>query len=312
MAPPQLAADVPVPDVRQPVLPRLLEPLREDPGPTRPRRLESAGGQGLGPDEPLDLESRLDHVVGTLAAAEDHLVGAFPLEVATGREVRQDARPGLEAIEAGVGGAPVIDRPVVCHHVDRGKAVTAPRLEVRRVVGRCHLHGARPERTIDRLVGHDRDIPIDERDADAPPDQRGIAIVGGMDGDAGVAEDRLRTGRRDGDPGCGIGQAGGLVDEVVADRPERPGRRRGDHLEVGDARPAAGAPVDQGLGPVGEAGPPEGREGMANGLRAPVVHREAEAAPVGGGPHAALLTEHHVPRGVGERPHALQVAVASE
>ena len=38
VAPPQLAADVPVADLGQPVLPGLLEALRQDPGPPGPGR----------------------------------------------------------------------------------------------------------------------------------------------------------------------------------------------------------------------------------------------------------------------------------
>ena len=86
VAPPQLAADVPVVDVRQPVLPDLLEALRQDPGRARPRVAASAASaSGLTCDEPLGLEPWLHDVVGALAAPDDHLVARFvDLEVAAG------------------------------------------------------------------------------------------------------------------------------------------------------------------------------------------------------------------------------------
>ena len=89
------------------------------------------------------------------------------------------------------------------------------------VVGRCDLDRTGAEVTVHDRVGDDGHVPLDERDADAAPDERAIAIVVRVDGDRRVAEDRLRPRRRNGDRRSGIGLAGGLVDEVVADGPER-------------------------------------------------------------------------------------------
>ena len=75
MAPPQLAADVPVADLRHPVLPDRVEALGHDPGLAAAGRLEGSRGERPGPDEPLRLEARLDDVVTALAAADQHLVG---------------------------------------------------------------------------------------------------------------------------------------------------------------------------------------------------------------------------------------------
>ena len=74
MAPPQLPRNVPVADVREPVLPGLLEPIGEDTRPAGACGVEGPLGERRRPDEPLGLEPRLDDVVGPLAAADDHLV----------------------------------------------------------------------------------------------------------------------------------------------------------------------------------------------------------------------------------------------
>ena len=63
------------------------------------------------------------------------------------------------------------------------------------VVGRGDLHRPSPEVALDHLVGDDRDVALDERDPDAPSDDRLVARVVGVDRDGDVAEDRLRAGR---------------------------------------------------------------------------------------------------------------------
>ena len=312
VAPPQLAAHVPVADRGQPVLPGLLEPLRQDPRPAGPRGVEGARRQRAGPDEPLGLEARLDDVRAALAAADDHLVGGAAHEVAHGLEVRDDPAPRLEPVEPVVGGPGPGDRRVVGEDRDRRQAVAQAGRVVVVVVGRGDLDRARPEARVDDLVGDDRHVAVDERDAHPAPDERRVARVVGVDGHRGVAQDRLGPGRRDRDRRARIGRPGRLVDEVVADRPDRARLGRRDDLEVADAGQAARAPVDQRLGPVGEAVAVEPLERDPDGLRRALVHRVAQAAPVEGAADAALLAEHHGLRRIGERPHPLEVALAAE
>ena len=135
-----------------------------------------------------------------------------------------------------------------------------------------------------------------------------------MDGDGGVAEDRLGPGGRDGDRPVrvGIGLAGRLVDEVVADEPQRPGLGRRDDLEVAHAGPAARAPVDERLGPIGQAVAIQPLERDADGLGRALVHRVAQPTPVGRRADPPLLAEHHRPRRLRERDHPLEIALAAE
>ncbi len=99
---------------------------------------------------------------------------------------------------------------------------------------------------------------------------------------------------------------------MVADRPQRAGLRRRNHLEVAHARATARAPVDEGLRPIREAVAVQPLEGRPNGLRRTLVHRVPQPAPIGGRADAALLPEHHRAGRVGERAHPLEIPVASE
>ena len=83
---------VPVADVRQPVLPDLLESLGHDARSAVAGRRERRLGERLRADEPLGLEARLDDVVRALAAPDQHLVRSRADEIAPGLEVRDDPR----------------------------------------------------------------------------------------------------------------------------------------------------------------------------------------------------------------------------
>ena len=180
------------------------------------------------------------------------------------------------------------------------------------VVGGGDLHRAGAERRVDDGVRDDRDVALDERDAHAPPDQRGVAWIFGMHRDRRVAEDRLGPRGRDGDRRLGIRIAGALVDEVVPHAPQRARLRGRDDLEVADARPAARAPVDQGLGPVREVVPVQPLEGEPDRLRADRVHRVAQASPVAAAAEATLLHEDDL-AGLGDEGlHPLEVPLAAE
>ena len=205
MTPPQLPRDVPVPDVGQPVLPGLLEALGQDPRPSRPGRLERARRERPCPDEPLRLEPRLDDIAAPLAAPDDHLVGRFGGKVASCGEVGDDRVARGVAIHPVVAGAGVRDRPVVGEDRRRGEAVAQAGLMVVVVVGRRDLDGTGPEASLHDVVGDDRHVTIDERDARRAADQRRVARIVGMDRDRCVAEDRLGPGGGDRDRRVGSG-----------------------------------------------------------------------------------------------------------
>ena len=312
VSPPQLAGDVPVPDVGHPVFPRLLEPRRQDRRLARAGRLERGVGERLRADEPLGLEPRLHDVVAPLAATDDHLVGLLAGEVAARLERRHDPGPRLVPVEAVELGARARDARLVVEDRRGREAVAKTRLVVVVVVGGRDLHRTGAERRVHDRVRDDRHVALDERDADAPSDQRGIARVVGMDRDGGVAEDRLGPGGGDRDRRAGIRLARALVDEVVAHPPQRAGLGGGDHLEVADARLAARAPVDQRLGAVGEIVPVQPLERDPDRLGADLVHRVAQASPVAAAAEAPLLHEDDL-AGLGDEGlHPREVPLAPE
>ena len=312
VSPPQLARDVPVPDVGHPVFPGLLEAGRQD------RRLVRAGGpeggvgERLRPHEPLGLEPWLDDVVAALASTDDHLVGLRTLEITARLERLHDPGPRHVPVEAVVRRAGVGHAGLVVEDRRRREAVAKAGLVVVVVVGGRDLHGARAEGRVDDRVRDDRHVTLDERDADAPPEQRGVAGIVGVDGHGRVAEDRLRPRRRHRDRRGRVRLSGRVVDQVIAHPPQRPRLGRGDDLEVADAGPAPRAPVDQRLGPVGEIVPVQPLERDADRLRADRVHRVAEPSPVAAATEASLLHEDDL-AGLGdERLHPLQVPLPAE
>ena len=200
-------------------------------------RLERRRRERPGLHEPLRLEPRLHDVVAALAAADDHLVGLLAVEVAARGEVLEDRRAGVVAVHAVVPRARVRDACGVVEDRRHRQAVAAARLVVVVVVGGRDLHRARPEGRVDDRVRDDRHVTIDERDPDAAAHQGRVPGVVGVHRDGGVAEDRLGPGRRDGHRGVGVGLTRRLVEQVVADRPDRARLGRRDDLEVADARP---------------------------------------------------------------------------
>ena len=73
MAPPELPADAPVADVREPIFVGVLPALREEPDLAVLPGLEGLLGEGLHPHEPLLGEVGLDD--GAAAVAVPHRVG---------------------------------------------------------------------------------------------------------------------------------------------------------------------------------------------------------------------------------------------
>jgi hypothetical protein len=203
----------------------------------------------------------------------------------------------------------------VGHDVDARQAVPLTGLEVGVVMGGRDLHRARPEVALDEVIGHDRHVSLHEGDAHHAADQLAVAVVIGVHGHGGVAQDGLRSRGRHGD---GLVRAGlaarrcPLRQQVVADGPQLPLLGRADDLEVRDAGAAAWAPVDELLAAVGKAILVQPLEGDAHRPGGAVVHGETLAAPVGRAAEAPLLGHDHRARLVHEAPHALEILVATE
>ncbi len=120
--------------------------------------------------------------------------------------------------------------PAVVEHVDLLEPVPLADLEVVEVVRRRDLHRARALLGIGILVGDDRDLAPDQRQLHlgARLDQRRVALVIGMHGNARVAEHRL--GPRRGDDDVVLVVARHLRRQRIAEVVHVPGRIVRQHL----------------------------------------------------------------------------------
>ncbi len=126
-----------------------------------------------------------------------------------------------------------------------------------------------------------------------------------MDGDAGVAEHRLRTGRGDLDVSV-------AVDVRVPDGGEDPDLVAVVHLDVGDRRVAARAPVDDAVAAVDQALFVEGDEDLADGSGEPVVEREPFSGPIAGEAEAAQLVQDLAAGLLLPGPHLLHESIPAQ
>lgn len=152
-------------------------------------------------------------------------------------------------------------------------------------------------------VRDDRDAPAGERDLDVLADKVRVALVGGVDGDSGVAQHGLGAGRGDDDL---------LVTRAVADGDELAVVVAVLDLDVGQGRQAAGAPVDDPLGAIDEPVVEQLLEDRLDGPGEPLVHREALTRPVNAVAELLHLTEDPAARLLLPLPDALDERLAAE
>ena len=135
---------------------------------------------------------------------------------------------------------------VVGEHADDGQVVALADLKVVRVVRRGDLHHAGALFHIGVLVADDRDFDVHQRQDDVAAVQMRIARVVFVDGHGGIAQHRLRAGRRQ------FKLLARLLDGVEQ-VPEVTLLLLILHLRVGNGGLAAGTPVDYALAPVNES-----------------------------------------------------------
>ena len=213
---------------------------------------------------------------------------------------------GLVAFEALEGAAVLVDVAVGGEDVDFLQPMALAGLVVVGVVGGRDLHHARSELAVDEVVGDDRDAAVDQRQDDVAADEVAVAVVGGVDGDGGVAEHRLGAGGGD------HGEPAGHPLDGVAHVPQLALLVGVLHLVVGQGGPAAHAPVDEVVAAVDEALAVEAAEHGAHGARESVVQREALAAPVARAAHALELVDDDASVLVAPFPDPLEEGVAPE
>ena len=134
---------------------------------------------------------------------------------ARGLEFGDDAPARLEAVEAVITrGRRVADLRIGGQHIDQRQSVPLADFVVVEVVGGSHLDAARAECRVDEVVGDHRYFAVGQRQRERRPAEPAVALVVRMECDGGVAEQRLRPGRRDSHVTIAVG-------ERIADVPER-------------------------------------------------------------------------------------------
>ncbi len=256
-------------------------------------------GQGLHADEPLRREIRLDHRIAPLTAPDVVQVLLHRHQVAARLQVFDHDPPGLETIQPAVFFRHVVVHPPLLVHDDQGrKSGPAGHLEIVGVVGRGDLHGPGAEVLLDEPIHDDRQLPPHQREDDGPADHTLVALVVGVNRDAGVPQHRLGSGGGDLDASTASG-------ERIAQGVQVTMRLLRDHLQVGDRRAAAGTPVDDELVPVNQPGLVKPDEGLAHGARQPRIHGESLAGPVAGAAEPFELRDDHATILLPPLPHAL-------
>ena len=214
-------------------------------------------------------------------------------------EVVDDGLAGLVAVHAGVLGVVVGDLGAVGQHHLHGQVAAAAHLEVVGVVGGGDLHAARTLVQLGVLVGHDGNPAAHQRQDHVLTNEILVALIGGVDGHGGIAQQGLGTGGGD-------LHVSAAAHQWVTDVPEVAVLLLVVHLGVGDGGLAVGAPVDDALAAVDQTLLVEAAEDLTDGLGAALVQGEALTAPVAGGAHLLQLGDDAVAVLLLPLPGALQ------
>ncbi len=152
VAPPELPADAPVPDVLHPVLVGALEALGNETDAPVAHRVEGGARQRLDAHEPLLRDDRLDDGAGALAVAHGVRIRLDALDEPARLEVGDDAVTRLEALEPRVRARLLVEVAVRGQNREHRQSVPFTDLEVDRVMARRHLQRTRARFQRDRLI----------------------------------------------------------------------------------------------------------------------------------------------------------------
>ena len=234
------------PDAGHPVKVVVGEPLGNDTDAAVAHGLYGRTGQGLHVHEPLLAHQRLDHGVAPLTVAKRHLVVLHAFHEALRLKVPGNGLAGGETVHAGVGARFLVQGGVEVHGIDEGQGVALPHLEVDGVVAGSDLQRARAEIHLHSLVADDGQRAADDGQDRCPADEPVVARVMGVHGNSRVRHHRLRTRRGD-------HEVAAVSLYRVAEVVELAGLHAVIHLQVGEGRGAARAPVDDALASVDQS-----------------------------------------------------------
>ena len=279
-------------------------------------------------EQPLGLEPLDDGLARGQAvpARERPRLGRHPAVLADHRHLGQLVPPAhLEVVGVvgrrhldGPGPEPGVDEPVRDHRqlaADDGQAqLPAHEAAVAVVVG-MHRHRGVAQHRLRPRGGHRH--PVARGRAGAGPGAvAGPGVRPALDRVGGAPGVRPALGRVGGALGAGAGADPGVGPVLghagVAHVVEPARLLLVHHLEVGQRRPAPGAPVHDVLAAVDQPFAVEGDEDPPDRPRQVVVQREALAAPVDRRPQGAHLARDGAVALPAPRPHPLQERLAAE
>ena len=297
VAPEELTREAPVLDVREPVAVNALPLFREDVHITRFHRFKTdisealarmggAFARGLAHRHvPLLGKHRLNDFTGT-RHARHHVADRLRAdEKALLLKVLQHGLAGFVAVHADILRRRVfVDLRVLRENRDAAQIVTAADLKVVEVVSRGDLYAAGTEFAVHVGVRDNRNLTVAERQVNRVADEILVAFVLRVHGDRFVAEQRLRTGRRDDNVLSAIGCR-------VTDFPEMSVFLFRLHFDVRHRGLQLRIPVHETGALVDQALAVQLDEGLPDNARKLFIHREVGALPIHGVTEAAHLLQ---------------------
>ena len=329
VAPPQLAADAPVPDVLHPVEVVFIEALRNEADVFLTDSLDGGLCKGFHRDEPLLGDHGLDGAVAAVAGAYIVAQRLHRFEGAAGFQVLKDGLAGLPGGHAGVlaavqhlrlaggslaGAEQLIGggfiggtghAAIVGEYTDTGQIMALAYLEVIGVVGGGDLYDTGALFHIGVLIADDGDFLIQQRQDDMAAVQVGVAGILAIDGHGGITQHGFGTG------GGQLQLLAGLLDGVEQ-MPEAAVLLLVFYLGIADGGIAGGAPVDHAVAAVDEALIVQALKHQLHRTGAALIEGEALPLPVAAGAELFELADDAPAVLAAPFPGALQKALAAD
>ena len=304
--PVELTRDIPVVDILHPVRVDALKLWRHQAHLVLHHRLVSRLDEVVHPEEPLGGELRLYRHIGPLGEADRivvvlHVVHRPDLLQLLGKSV-----PHLKAVTPLVLAAKAIQRTVVIEDVVLRQVIPLSDGVVVDVVTGGDLEAAGTEVYVHVVIHDDRDLATHARHDDMLALEVGVPLIGGIDADRCIAEDRLRAGRRHEDVLLRI------LHDGVADVVELGVLRLMDHLLIGDRCLSCRIPIHHPYATVDQPLAVEVAEDIIHRLASLLVHGEGEAIPVAGGADLLELADDDPAVLMRPVPHLVEELLARE
>ena len=226
-------------------------------------------------------------------------------QVPLGFQVSNDLLSCLIPVKALVFAAQLVDLALIVQHPDDLQVVPQADLKVVGVVGGGHFDTAGTKFHFRIGISDHGNGLIQQGQDHVLSDNRAVALILGVNADAGVTQHGFRTGGGDDD-------LTGAVFQGIADVPQMAGLIHIFHFCVAKGGHTVGAPVDDPAALVDQALFVQGDKHLSHGLGAALVHGEPGTVPVAAGTQLLLLLYDPVAEAVFPVPNPLQEFFTSD